>query len=48
MKCQYIENKSKCGKPAPWRSFTGTMYCDKHMKILEKIGMRLEKIKAVR
>ena len=47
MKCQYIEKK-KCLKPAPWRNQYGIHYCDKHMKELEKVGMRFEKVKAVR
>jgi hypothetical protein len=45
MKCQYINTKTKCGKSAPWRSSTGTYYCDAHKKELEKLGMKFQKIK---
>jgi len=45
MKCVYLEKSGKCKKPAPWRTNTGSYYCDTHKKELEKSGMKFEKIK---
>jgi len=45
MKCVYLGKSGKCKKPAPWRSGTGSFYCDAHKKELEKSGMKFQKIK---